>query len=161
MQQYSPDGTRLERTSWRCEKISKRHREWGCTCPAVDLDFVLAEYHYGKPVALIEYKDKHARMPDFNHPTYMALTSLADNYALHPLPFVVVFYCPDDWWFTIYPVNDAAKKFYGHVDGQTISEQRFVTSLYLLRKRTLTNEDKHVIEKLNNRLPVENLELEF
>jgi hypothetical protein len=30
-------------------------------CPAVDLDFVMAEHNHGLPVALIEYKERHAK----------------------------------------------------------------------------------------------------
>ncbi len=40
-----PDNTsvRQERTGWRDEKISQRHREWGYNCPAVDLDFEVVD----------------------------------------------------------------------------------------------------------------------
>ena len=32
---------RPERTGWRDEKLSQRHRMWGWDCPAVDIDFLL------------------------------------------------------------------------------------------------------------------------
>jgi len=140
------NNVRQERTGWRCQKISARHREWGYNCPAVDLDFMVAEYNHGLPVALIEYKDIHAREPVLEQPTYKALAALANGYE-KPLPFLIVFYCPDDWWFRIIPGNDLAKRIY---EGRTIlSEQRFVRSLYELRKKVLSDEDELAISRLN------------
>lgn len=152
-QSYSSDGVRQERSGWRCEAISKRHREWGFNCPAVDLDFVVAEYNHGKPVALIEYKDKRAGKPNIDHPTYDALTSLADGYSSGSLPFLVVVYCSEKWFFIVYPVNEVAKKLYGHITGVPITEQRFVTSLHKLRNKVLTNRDMDSINKLSLELP--------
>jgi hypothetical protein len=147
MQARKADGTREDRTGWRCQAISQRHRTWGYDCPAVDLDFMVAEYNYGKPVALIEYKDKHARNPDLNHATYKALKSLADGYT-EPLPFLVAIYCPDDWWFRIIPVN--ARAIYIYKNRSLLTEQRFVRSLYSLRKKVLTEQDEIAIRKLSN-----------
>lgn len=155
MQQWSPDGVRQERTGWRCAAISARHREWGYNCPAVDLDFVVAEYNHGKPVALIEYKERQARQPDIEHPTYRALAALANGYVDGPLPFLVAFYDATDWWFRITPVNDRAKEYYKHCLDQALTEQRFVRSLYLLRKRELDAQDLRAIARLNDRLPQE------
>lgn len=155
MQAWAENGVRQERTGWRCEKISKRHREWGYDCPAVDLDFVVAEYNYGKPVALIEYKEKSAGPQKLTHPTYKALTALANGYVDGALPFLVVFYDTENWCFRVLPINDRAKVFYRHVEGVWISEQRFVKSLYLLRKNVLTSSDEAAIAKLNNVTPVE------
>ena len=149
-QEYSEDGVRQERTGWRCQEISKRHRLWGYNCPAVDLDFMVAEYNYGKPVALVEYKEKSARPPVLTHPTYQALTALADGYNDGPLPFMVVRYCTEVWWFDVIPVNDAAKSVFAALNGRKMSEQEFVKSLYWLRKRTLSERDKAVIAQLNN-----------
>ena len=153
MQQMLLDCVRAERTGWRDENISRRHRQWGFNCPAVDLDFMMAEYNYGKPVALVEYKHKLARAPNLGHPTYVALSDLANNYAGGALPFIVARYCSDLWWFHILPVNDAAKQFYGEFT--RLSEQRFVRSLYALRKLTLTAQDNAAIQKLNTAQPPE------
>ena len=141
---------RQERTGWRCEQISQRHRQWGYNCPCVDLDFMVAEYNYGKPVALIEYKEKRAAPPSLDHPTYRALIALADGYIHGPIPCVIVFYCSEKWWFKILPLNQAAKDWCGHIEGETITEKRFVTGLYKLRKKTLSDEDIKAIEKLND-----------
>lgn len=160
---YSVDGVRLERTGWRCEKISARHREWGYDCPAVDLDFMVAEYNHGKPVALIEYKDRRARQPDLRHATYRALASLANGYidlspdgpVPKPLPFLIAIYDSTDWWFRVIPVNERAREHYRHVLDKVITEQRFVRSLYLLRKRVLDENDEVAIARLNTTLPSE------
>lgn len=155
MQLYSKDGVRMERTNWRCQAISSRHRHWGYNCPAVDLDFMVAEYNHGVPVALIEYKERHAFPPDLSHATYRALSDLANNYRPRPLPFLIATYDPVDWWFIVTPVNDAAHQFFGHVAGQAITEQRFVTGLYKLRSKILTDSDRVAIAKLNLSLPEE------
>ena len=46
-----------ERTGWRDEKISLRHRMWGFDCPAVDVDFVMVEFDRARVVAIVEYKN--------------------------------------------------------------------------------------------------------
>lgn len=130
---------RHERTGWRDQEISGRHRQWGFNCPAVDLDFLVVEYNLGLPVALIEYKHKQARMPDPQHATYRALMHLADNYADGPLPFMLVFYDPSVWSFRVYPLNHVSRVFYGQAsefDGTCIhlTERRYVKSLYHMRK---------------------------
>lgn len=153
MQAWSDDGTRLERTGWRDQAISERHRAWGFNCPAVDLDFVMAEYNHGLPVALVEYKDRHARLPRLSDPTYRALSALADGYSGGALPFLVAFYDSSEWWFRVLPVNEPAHRHYRHVANEPITEQRFVRSLYLLRKAALTAEDERVIAALSRILP--------
>lgn len=153
MQRWSPDGVRQERTGWRCDAISARHRVWGFNCPAVDLDFVMVEYNRGQPVALIEYKERHAREPVIGHPTYRALAMLAEGYIQGPLPFFIAFYDAEDWWFRVLPVNEAARAHYAHCLDERLTEQRFVRSLYLLRKRVLTVADEASIAALNCVLP--------
>lgn len=144
----SHDGTRLERTGWRDAAISSRHREWGFNCPAVDLDFLVAEYNIGKPVALVEYKHHGAKTPVYDHPTYRALADLADNYAPNPLPFIVAFYWPDVWAFRITPVNAVARSFFEN--GLLLTEREYVRVLYRLRRLTLSRELEAM---LNNILP--------
>lgn len=143
--------TAHERSGWRCEDISRRHREWGYNCPAVDLDFVVAEYNHGLPVALAEYKHERARFST-DHPTYNALRALADGFSVDgipkPLPFFVARYCPRDWWFRVIPLNEPAMKHYAP-GRRDLSEQRFVRSLYMLRKRVLDEHDERAIGLLN------------
>ncbi len=140
----------LERTGWRDQEISKRHREWGFNCPAVDLDFVMLEYNHGKPAALVEYKHKNAMKPNITHATYRALVALANGYCEGPLPCLIATYNPDDWSFTVTPLNDAAHLHYAHCKNERLSEQRFVTSLHLLRKAILTAGDIAAIQRLHS-----------
>ena len=147
------DGIRQERSNFRCEEISKRHRKWGYNCPAVDLDFVVAEYNHGKPVALVEYKERRWDPANTSNATYNALKALADGYCDGSIPFLIAVYDTDEWWFVVYPMNDAAEAHYRHCIGVPISEQRFVKSLYLLRKSVLTAEDERAIAKLNTAEP--------
>lgn len=148
MQNWSPDGTRHERTGWRDAAVSARHREWGFNCPAVDLDFLVAEYNVGKPVGLIEYKHYLAREPNILHPTYRALTDLSDNYLNGSLPFLIAFYWPDIWAFRCLPVNGTAKAHFA--ENEILTERQFVTRLYRLRRLRLARE---LEDKLNDLLP--------
>jgi len=160
-QDWTKDGVRMERTGWRDNEISERHRQWGFNCPGVDLDFVMLEYNHGVPVAVVEYKHKNAREPNMSHPTYNALRHLADNHSGGALPFLVVFYCPEEWWFRVIPGNERAREVYSHTmdeaDSETaycvLSEQRFVRSLYYLRGVKLNENDKAVIARLNDVTP--------
>ncbi len=145
---YSPDGVRLDRSGWRDQEISERHREWGFNCPAVDLDFLVVEYNKGLPVCLIEYKHFKAQQPTLNHATYRALSDLANNYKTEGLPLMVAFYWPKIWAFKIIPVNNCAKKHF--TDGELLSEYDFVKRLYLLRRLTLADSLR---DKLNKLLP--------
>lgn len=139
-----------ERTGWRDESISKRHREWGFNCPTVDIDFLVAEYNIGKPVALIEYKHFNAQVPNLLQANYKALAALADGYSDHPLPFLIARYWPDVWAFRITPVNDASKLHFA--DNELLTEFEFVRRLYRLRSLVLT---EHLMKCLHNDLPTQ------
>lgn len=136
---------RQERTGWRDEKISNRHRQWGFNCPAVDLDFLMVEYNLGKPVALVEYKHEGAAPPNLRHATYRALVELAN---LASLPFYIAFYNNEAWWFKIIPVNDRAKELYK--PNQGMSELEYVASMYALRRQVVEQE---VMANLNTARP--------
>jgi len=146
---------RAERTGWRDEDLSARHKAWGWNCPAVDLDFVMCEYNHGVPVALIEYKHKNANLQNMSSPTRNALADLATNYNKGPLPCFIAVYCPVDWWFKIIPLNPAAEKVYPNEAAKNLSERRFVASLYYMRKMKLSKEDDLWMEKLNSITPME------
>lgn len=141
---------RTERTGWRDAALSERHGHWGFNCPAVDLDFVMMEYNHGKPCALVEYKHKNAKPPNLKHATYRALVALADGYAAGSLPCFIAQYNPVDWSFVVTPLNERARQHYNHCVGETLTEQRFVRSLHLLRKSILTVEDEAAISALND-----------
>lgn len=120
-----------ERTGWRDQEISARHRQWGMNCPAADLDFLMVEYNHGLPVALVEYKHHKVKFPiDLRHATYRAIRVLADGAGL---PFLLAFYWPETWAFYVVPVNDIARERIPS-NRQRLSEQEFVRGLYRLRK---------------------------
>jgi hypothetical protein len=111
----------------------------------------MMEYNHGKPCALVEYKHVNARAVNSSHATYRALVALADGYRDGPLPCFVARYDPQDWSFSVLPLNDAARKHYAHCLDEQLTEQRFVRSLHLLRKSVLTAEDEAAIAQLNGK----------
>lgn len=140
------DYVRPERTGWRDQDVSARHRMWGFNCPAVDLDFLMVEYNIGKPVGLVEYKYHLSQIPlNLKHPTYRALAELAD---CARLPFLVAYYWKDIWAFRVVPVNDIAKQSFNEYE--ILTERLFVKELYRLRRLVLTRE---IDGKLNDLLP--------
>lgn len=119
---------RPERTGWRDEALSLRHREkYGWDCPAVDLDFVLVEFNRGEPAGLVEYKAGGARHIDLQHPSYRSLGKLASN---SKVPFFVVFY-DENFTYRVIPANDYAKKYVPFT--KTFCERDFVRLLYKIR----------------------------
>ena len=124
------DGVKPERSHWRDEALSLRHRSYGFDCPAVDLDFILLEFNTGRPCALVEYKSGDPRPLDFGHPSYRALVALADASGI---PALVAFYSPSLWHFTCYPLNSHAEEWF--TQGERLSELEYVGRLYGLRGR--------------------------
>lgn len=146
---YSKDGVRQERSGWRDEWISERHRHWGYNCPAVDVDFVMVEYNQGTPVALVEYKaDGNTYVArNMNHPTLKAIRILADN---SKIPFLLVSYAKDPSWFRLTPANSfARKRFAAPV---VMSEREYVGALYALRHMKLPDD---LAQQLNGYKPQE------
>lgn len=144
LREFDADGVRLERTGWRDQAISARHRLWGFNCPAVDLDFLMVEYNLGKPVGLIEYKHYLASDPNLMHPTYRALRELAD---LAGLPFAIARYWPSAWSFQVSPINDAALEHFNA--DELLTEREFVSRLYAIRSLAV---GKHVLDRLSDAL---------
>lgn len=130
--------TAEERTGWRDQELSNRHRTWGHDCPAEDVDFLLdtqptmfndsfrlVEYYHARPKALIEYKHWNDStyatvMKDLGlaangtmHANYRVHQDLCDNYVCPPvngLPYMVVFYRYRPWQFKVVPINTASKR---------------------------------------------------
>lgn len=127
------DGVRQERTGWRDQEISERHRQWGASCPAVDLDFLLTEIHVGEPAALVEYKHFRAQPINVAAATFMALRRLADR---AEIPFLVAWYWPGSWAFRVHPLNNLAREHFE--DPEDFTEREYVQRLYRLRRLTLT-----------------------
>lgn len=149
-----------ERSGWRDQDLSKRHRDWGFNCPAADMDFPVVEYNLGLPVAVIEYRHSRAQWPPpLLHPTFRAIREMADGYRgsdgrRGPLPFAVVRYAKDPWRFGVRPVNQPAISAFGfggpNNPEKRMTELEYVRCLYALRNQTL---ETSVLNTLDNELP--------
>lgn len=127
-----PD-VRPERTGWRDEGISKRHRLWGWNVPFADIDAIWIEYDLFRPKALIEYKSQYAAPVDLEkNPTCRVLRALAQ---MASLPAFVVRYADDFSWVKIGPLNDLARDIVPSIS--KITELEYVTLLYTLRGRQI------------------------
>lgn len=140
---------RQERTGWRDEKLSRRHREWGWDCPMVDIDWLYIEYDYGHPKALVEYKHENAEDElkkiierDRLHPSYKAQKELADN---SRIPYLITLYADNLTWYRVHPMNDYARQYIGETT--KMSELEYVTLLYRMRGRIAPDD---ILEKLKN-----------
>ena len=95
-----------ERTGWRDEAISRRHRLYGVECPMIDIDFLVSENSYDQSKSIIEYKsDLVPQPPDFTNTQYRTLINLSNK---AELPFYSVYYNKNIWCYTVYPGNDLA-----------------------------------------------------
>ena len=122
-----------ERTGWRDEALSARHRSWGTQCPAVDIDFLLLEYDKGQPVALVEYKHERAVTQDTTHPSYRAVSRLGNAAGL---PFFGVRYSDDFAAWKVTPLNKISLT---HLTSTVeMTEQQYVDWLHKLRQETRT-----------------------
>jgi len=145
--------TRPERTQWRDQKLSERHRKWGFNCPAIDIDFLMIEFHVGKPIAIVDYKRYTGSIKNLNQKSINAISILANN---SNIPFFVVFYWDDIWAFQITAINNIAKNILQQhkIDkNKILTEQQYVSFLYKLRNIKLTKEEEKLIKFLNNSLP--------
>jgi len=126
---------RRERTGWRDEGLSRRHREWGWDCPMVDIDFLALEYDAGKAIAIVEYKHEGAMPQDYTNKSYQALKDLANK---AQLPLFVVWYARDFASWKVDALNKYAKAV---APSKTIlTEKKYVEFLYSLRSRILPND---------------------
>lgn len=121
-----------ERTGWRDQRISRRHRQWGYDCPALDIDFLMLEYDNGKAVALAEYKHEDAPIVRTGHPSMRAITDLADR---ANLPAFVVRYSDDFSRWYVSPLNGPARQLCPQA--QELTELEYVRLMYRCRGRDL------------------------
>ena len=123
------DGVKEQRTSWRDEELSLRHREWGFDCPAVDIDFLLIEYNHAKVKALVEYKKEFAYIPNTSHHTFRAIADLGDR---ADIPVFLCVYSGDLTTYTVTALNDKARQWCPE-DNTVFSEYEWVKLLYDVR----------------------------
>ena len=142
-----------ERTGWRDQEISRRHRDWGMNCPAVDLDFVLLEFNHGVPVAVVDYKHcaKANPLEGLNEWAIKAMSELYNRHGEN-LPFFVARYWPGSWAFKVLPMNDPARELLPD-EWISMTEQRWVTGLHHIRKQTLSVGDERQIARLKQEMP--------
>lgn len=119
---------RQERTGWRDEALSRRHRRWGWDCPAVDLDFLFLEYDRGKASAIVEYKNEHAAPQYASHPTYQAMIDLGNR---AQIPVIACRYSDDFRTWRVTPLNKPARQFLPQ--RVVLTEQEWVKLLYTIR----------------------------
>lgn len=124
--------TMHERTGWRDESISRRHRLWGVETQATDIDWLVIEYRSEsgdiRPVAIVEYKNQHAPEQRLSMPQYVVLGKLATR---ADLPFFAVRYATDFSFFRVVPANIWAKVLLP--ENRDMTEVQYVTLLYRLR----------------------------
>lgn len=119
---------RPERTGWRDEALSRRHRRWGWDCPAVDLDFLFLEYDHGKASAIVEYKNEHAAPQYASHPTYQAMIDLGNRAGI---PVIACRYSDDFSVWKVVPLNEHAKQ---HIPKRLETDEKgWVRLLYRIR----------------------------
>ena len=126
---------RQERTFWRDEGLSQRHRRWGWDCPAVDIDFLMLEYDNGKATALVEYKNEHAKPQYASHPTYQAMINLGDRAGI---PVIACRYSDDYSKWCVVPLNAKAREFIP--ERIELDEAGWVRLLYKVRGREISDE---------------------
>lgn len=125
-------GVRKERTGWRDEELSRRHREWGFDCPAVDIDFVLLEFDNREPVALIEYKHEKAA-PIFIDRLPSGILALSRLGTRADIPSFLVRYASDFSWYRVIAINKLGEV---HIEKRTeMTENEYISFLYKLRGR--------------------------
>ena len=124
-----------ERTHWRDEGLSQRHRRWGWDCPAVDIDFLMLEYDSGTASAIIEYKNEQAQTQYASHPTYRAMIDLGNKAGI---PVIACRYNDDFTMCTAVPLNRKAREY---IPNRTeYDEVGWVKELYRLRGREVPDE---------------------
>lgn len=126
---------RPERTGWRDEALSLRHRDWGFNCPAIDIDFLMLEFDHGRPAALVEYKHDGYDPRNMNEASWNALRVLSAN---NRIPLFMVVYAKDLTWYEIEPKNELAAAMTPKMP--ILTEYEYVSFLYLIRKRKMTGE---------------------
>ncbi len=124
----------IERTGWRDEALSRRHRMWGYDCPAVDIDFLLVEYDFAQPVALIEFKCDLGKMPCLTNKSFLAIIELCNR---ANVKFFLARYYRDFQNWNVTRLNKSAREFLPQIGLNGMSELEFVSLLYRLRGRPI------------------------
>ena len=123
-----------ERSGWRDEELSRRHRTWGFHLPIIDIDFAVIHYDLAVPVALIEQKHERAKPVDLTSHGLRALATLATR---ANIPAFVARYADDFSWWEVTGINELALAIVPET--RRVSEEQYVRFLYSLRDRAVPN----------------------
>lgn len=132
-----PDATKKERSGWRDEGLSRRHREWGRPLHMTDIDWLVIEHTAGTSRALIEYKHECSGI-DFTTSCNAAALRHVAGTNRQPLPLFLVRYWRDPWTFSVSPENATAKAIVSAPT--TMNEREYVALLYSLRGLRLADQ---------------------
>lgn len=124
-----------ERTGWRDQRISERHRMWGYDCPALDIDFLMLEYDRGVPSAIVEFKHEDAPQLRLEHPSIRTLNILCTRACI---PLFLVRYADDFSWFYVTPGNYRANEYVP--EPVSLTEPEWIKLLYRCRGRNVPDE---------------------
>lgn len=130
-----PHSVIQERTGWRDQVISDRHRDWGYHCPMIDIDFVVIEYDTGEPFGLVEYKHERAEGHVSTENKYRALIALGNRARL---PVFAARYAGNLSWWRVTPLNDLAKM--RLASPAEMTERDYVAFLHKLRGREMDDD---------------------
>jgi len=132
-----------ERSGWRDEWISNRHREFGWNCPFVDVDFMGFEFDNFQTVAIVEYKHYQANVK-LESAQMKTLRNTADKLEV---PFLVVVYYPEFCCYYVIAMNQIARNL-PHCDkAQFWHEQNYVTLLYHIRGKKVPQDVMSKLQK--------------
>ena len=132
-----------ERSGWRDMALSLRHREWGYDAPMVDVDWLVIEYDFREPVALVSYKREDAPgESEANRTAFRVLAWMAH------LPAFEVRYSPNLASFRPLALNGSARRLLP--EPVAMSERQYVAFLYRLRGRRAPDE---VLARLTDTAP--------
>lgn len=124
------EAVKKERSGWRDEALSRRHREWGRPIHMTDIDFLVTEHRNGECKALVEYKHCLSDYEFDKSANAAALRHLAST-ERSPLPLFVVRYWTEPWTFAAYPANDSASALLAKT--KIMCERDYVSFLHKLR----------------------------
>jgi len=132
-----------ERTGFRDQALSERHRTWGFDCPCVDIDFLLLEFDRAETAATVDYKHYQAEV-NLASASIKAMAKLR-NSDCEQIPCFIARYWPETWAFRVTPVNVPAISIcINHpncrsTDGVLdLSEYEWVNLLYSIRGKRPT-----------------------
>jgi hypothetical protein len=149
-----------ERSGWRDEDISRRHRCWGPDVPFQDIDALVAavgeqlnifdhiwlEYDRHEPVCLAEWKRENAPRDRDQDLTLIALAARAQ------LPALLIRYWKaptwrQPWHFWAKPLNALGAEWVPE-DGLEMSEADLVALLYKMRGRDVPESVRRWLDAL-------------